>query len=69
MSCQVTSDPISSKPPIDKPEQESATDVGLGGIALGVGEGDKVETAVGGVVGDGIGVSLGSGRISACGVR
>ncbi len=69
ISCQVAFEPVSSKPLIDKPEQESATDVGLGGIALAVGEGDKVDATVGGVVGDGSGVLLGSGRNSACGVR
>jgi len=68
-SCQVASEPVTSKPLIDKPEQESVTDVGLGGIALAVGAGNKVAVAVGGEVGEGSRVLLASSTNSACGVK
>jgi hypothetical protein len=59
-SCQITSDPFTAKLPIDKPAQKSIVGVGLGGIALDVGEGNRVGAAVAGAVAVGKGVLLGA---------
>ncbi len=59
-SCQITSDPFTAKLPIDKPAQKSIVGVGLGEIALDVGEGNRVGAAVAGAVAVGKGVLLGA---------